>query len=130
MTLTPYLVAKHAEAAIAFYAEVFGATEDFRMTDPGDGRIGHAELRFAGAPMMLSDEYPDFGAVSPDTIGGTAVTLHLSLDDVDATVARAAAAGALVHSVSVPSTPASAAVVSVTVTVALTSAQGAVPATV
>ena len=96
MTLTPYLVAKHAEAAIAFYAEVFGATEDFRMTDPGDGRIGHAELRFAGAPMMLSDEYPDFGAVSPDTIGGTAVTLHLSLDDVDATVARAAAAGALV----------------------------------
>ncbi|MCB1348925.1 MAG: VOC family protein [Paracoccaceae bacterium] len=96
MTLTPYLVAKDAEAAIAFYTEVFGATEDFRMTDPGDGRIGHAELRFAGSPMMLSDEYPDFGALSPDRIGGTAVTLHLSLDDVDATVARAAAAGALV----------------------------------
>lgn len=96
MKLTPYLVAKNADAAIAFYAEVFGATEDFRMTDPGDGRVGHAELRFAGAPMMLSDEYPDFGALSPDSIGGTAVTLHLSLADVDATVARASSAGAIV----------------------------------
>ncbi|MCB1338500.1 MAG: VOC family protein [Maritimibacter sp.] len=96
MTLTPYLVAKNAEAAIAFYAEAFGATEDFRMTDPGDGRIGHAELTIAGSPMMLADEYPDFGALSPDSVGGTAVTLHLALADVDATVARAAAAGALV----------------------------------
>ena len=96
MTLTPYLVAKNAEAAIAFYAEAFGATEDFRMTDPGGGRIGHAELTIAGSPMMLADEYPDFGALSPDSVGGTAVTLHLALADVDATVARAAAAGALV----------------------------------
>ena len=95
MTLTPYLVAKHAEAAIAFYAEVFGATEDFRMTDPGDGRIGHAELRFAGAPMMLSDEYPDFGAISPDALGGSPVLLHLQCDDVDAMTRRAIDAGAV-----------------------------------
>ena len=96
MTLTPYLVARNAEAAIGFYTEAFGATELFRMTDPGDGRVGHAELTIGGALMMLADEYPDFGALSPDSIGGTAVTLHLSVEDTDATVATAAAAGALV----------------------------------
>lgn len=96
MTLTPYLVTKDAKAAIAFYGEAFGATEAFRMTDPGDGRIGHAELTIGDALMTLADEYPDFGALSPDTIGGTAVTLHLRLDDVDTTVSRAAAGGATI----------------------------------
>ncbi|GKY88806.1 VOC family protein [Sinisalibacter aestuarii] len=96
MSLTPYLVVGNAEAAIAFYIAAFGAEEDFRMTDPGDGRIGHAELTIGAARFMLADEYPDFGALSPDSIGGTPVTLHLALDDVDATVARAEAEGALV----------------------------------
>ncbi len=95
-TLIPYLVAKGADEAIRFYIDALGAVEDFRMTDPGDGRIGHAELILGSSRMMVSDEYPDFGAVSPDTLGGTAVTLHLASKDVDADVERAAAAGAIV----------------------------------
>jgi len=94
--LTPYLVCRDAASAIDFYARAFGATERFRMTDPGDGRLGHAELDFGTTPMMLSDEYPDFGAISPDTLGGTAVTLHLAVADVDSATARAASAGATI----------------------------------
>jgi uncharacterized glyoxalase superfamily protein PhnB len=94
-TLVPYLVARDAERAIGFYCAAFGAVEVFRMVDPGDGRVGHAELTLGDSRFMLSDEYPDFGAVSPDTIGGTPVTLHLSTDTVDADVDRAVAAGAV-----------------------------------
>ena len=65
------------------------------MTDPGDGRIGHAELLIGASRIMLSDEYPDFGAISPDTLGGTAVTFHLATSTVDADVDRAVAAGAI-----------------------------------
>lgn len=96
LSLSPYLVCRNAASALAFYQAAFGAEEIFRMTDPADGRIGHAELRIAGALVMIADEYPDFGAISPDTLGGTAVTLHLATEDADAAVARAEAAGALV----------------------------------
>lgn len=92
----PYIVAKDAAAAIAFYERAFGATELFRMTDPADGRIGHAELCIGESVVMLADEYPDFGALSPDTIGGTPVTLHLATDAIDADLAAAAATGATV----------------------------------
>ncbi|MFC5345549.1 VOC family protein [Brevundimonas staleyi] len=95
-TLSPYLVTRDAQAAIGFYQSAFGAVELFRLTDPADGRIGHAELRIDDCLFMLADEYPDFGALGPDTIGGSAVTLHLSTTTVDADVARAAEAGALV----------------------------------
>ncbi len=94
--VSPYIVVRDGEAAIAFYKAAFGAEEIFRMTDPSDGRIGHAELRFGESVVMLSDEYSDFGAVSPDTIGGSPVTLHLSTKAVDADVALAAAQGATV----------------------------------
>ncbi len=94
-TIIPYIVAKNAKQAIVFYISAFEAIENFRMTDPGDGRIGHAELMIGNSLIMLSDEYPDFGAVSPDTLGGTAVTLHLSTKTVDADVTRAVAAGAI-----------------------------------
>lgn len=94
-TLVPYLVVKNAVLAIDFYTAALGAVEVFRMTDPGDGRIGHAEIMIDASRLMLADEYPDFGAVSPDTIGGTAVTLHLSTGSVDADVDRAVAAGAI-----------------------------------
>ena len=93
--LVPYLVAKDAEHAIGFYCKAFGAVEVFRMVDPGDGRVGHAELMLGDNRFMLSDEYPDFGAVSPAAIGGSPVTLHLSTDTIDADVERAVAAGAL-----------------------------------
>jgi PhnB protein len=91
--LSPYLTVKGAEAAIDFYRTAFGAVEQFRLTSP-DGRIGHAELSIGGATVMLSDEWPDFGALSPSSIGGSPVKLHLYVDDCDAVVARAVAAGA------------------------------------
>jgi PhnB protein len=94
--LCPYLVVKGAKAAIDFYARAFGATVDFALTDPSDGRIGHAELRFGATRLFLADEYPDFGAVGPDAIGGSPVKLHLDVADVDAFVARAVLAGAAV----------------------------------
>tara|TARA_R110000764_G_scaffold3063_3_gene12952 strand:- start:2349 stop:2792 length:444 start_codon:yes stop_codon:yes gene_type:complete len=95
LSIVPYLVTKGAEDAIQFYTTAFGAVEEFRMTDPGDGRIGHAELLIGASRIMLSDEYPDFGAISPDTLGGTAVTFHLATSTVDADVDRAVAAGAI-----------------------------------
>lgn len=94
--IIPYIVVRDGDAAIAFYKAAFGAEELFRMTDPKDGRVGHAELKIGESLLMLADEYPDFGAVGPDTIGGTPVTLHLSTGAVDADVAQAEACGAKV----------------------------------
>lgn len=91
--LMPYIVVKGAAQAIAFYADAFGAKELFRLSE-GSGKIGHAELKIAGSTLMLADEYPDFGALSPAAVGGTPVTLHLYVADVDATFARAIALGA------------------------------------
>lgn len=92
--VTPYIVVRNGDAAIAFYKAAFDAEELFRMTDPTDGRVGHAELKFGESVLMLADEYPDFGAVGPDTIGGTSVTLHLSTNSVDADTAQAVSCGA------------------------------------
>lgn len=94
--LSPYIAVSDAAAAIAFYVEVLGAAERFRLVDPGDGRIGHAQLDFDGSSLMISDEFPDFGAVGPAAVGGTPVKLHLYVDDVDATVEAAEARGATV----------------------------------
>lgn len=91
--LTPHLVVQGAANALAFYAAAFGAIENFRLTEPS-GKIGHAEICIHGALVMLSDEYPDFGALGPASIGGSPVKLHLYVADVDAAVARALAAGA------------------------------------
>lgn len=94
--VTPHLISKDAEQAIAFYAAAFGAEERYRLTDPQTGKIGHAELAIGEATFMLADEHPDFGALSPATLGGTPVKLHLSVPDSDATVAAAERAGATV----------------------------------
>lgn len=94
--VTPYLIVKGAEEAIAFYIAAFGAEERYRLTDPETGKIGHADLGIGGATIMLADEHPDFGAFSPATLGGTPVKLHLSVPDSDATVAEAERAGATV----------------------------------
>lgn len=91
-----HLVAKGAASAIGFCTAAFGAVEQFHMTDPGDGRVGHAELAFGDTIIMLADEYPDFGALSPDSVGGSSVTFHLATDNIDAVVDRAVRAGALV----------------------------------
>jgi len=91
--LFAYLCVHDGNAAIDFYGRVFGATEKFRLTEPS-GRIGHAELAFGDTTLMLSEEYPECGIRSARQLGGTAVTLHLHVDDADAVVERALAAGA------------------------------------
>jgi uncharacterized glyoxalase superfamily protein PhnB len=92
-TLTPYLVCKDAAKAIAFYQEALGATELFRMPGPG-GRIMHAELKIGSSILMLSDENPERGALSPQTVGGTPVSIFVYTEDVDALFGRAVGAGA------------------------------------
>jgi PhnB protein len=92
-TVTPYLIVRGAAAAIDFYRTAFGAAERMRMDTPG-GKIGHAELLIGGSLVMLADEMPEMGWSSPAAIGGTPVSLHLYVDDVDAVVERALAAGA------------------------------------
>jgi PhnB protein len=91
--VTPYLTASDAAAALGWYAEAFGAVEQFRVVGD-DGRLGHAEFTIGEARFMLSDEYPEMGVRSPTTLGGTATALHLTVTDVDALYARAVAAGA------------------------------------
>ncbi len=83
-----------APRAIAFHAEAFGAREKFRLVEPS-GRVGHAELEFGDTIVMLSDEYPEMGLVGPQTRGGTVMSMHLHVDDADALIARAVAAGAV-----------------------------------
>jgi PhnB protein len=92
-TVTAYFIVKNASAALDFYARAFGADEVVRLTDPA-GRIGHAEIRIGDSLMMLADEHPDFGALSPPTIGGSPVKFHIQVEDADAAVERALAAGA------------------------------------
>ncbi|MFC7396168.1 VOC family protein [Chelatococcus sp. GCM10030263] len=92
---TPYLCVSRGTDAIQFYKEVFGATEVLALRDPS-GKIGHAELAIGKGHVMLCDEYPDYGALSPETIGGSPVVLHLYVEDADATVAKAEAAGATI----------------------------------
>jgi PhnB protein len=91
--VTPYLAVDDANAAIEFYSTVLGARERMRMDAPG-GKVGHAELEIGDSLVMLTDEFPDMGAVSPKTVGGTPVTIMVYVDDVDAAWDRALQAGA------------------------------------
>jgi uncharacterized glyoxalase superfamily protein PhnB len=91
----PYLRVKNAAAAIEFYTQAFGARELFRLTEPS-GRIGHAELSFGGITLMLSEEYPEYGILGPQSIGGTGMSIHLHVVNADEMTARAVAAGATV----------------------------------
>ncbi len=92
-TATAYLIVNGAARAIEFYKQAFGATEIMRLKGPGD-RIGHAEIRIGNSTIMLADEFPDYGAISAQTLGGSPVKIQLQVDDVDAMAARAVAAGA------------------------------------
>jgi PhnB protein len=91
--MAPYIIVKDAAKAISFYTRAFAATEIFSLKDPS-GKIAHAELELAGARLMLADEHPDFGALSPISVGGTPVSIHLYVADVDKLVERAVAGGA------------------------------------
>jgi PhnB protein len=94
-TITPYICVSPAIEALAWYRDALGAVETIRYTGD-DGRIGHAEVLIAGANVMLSDEYPELEVVSPTTLGGTPMTLHVEVPDVDAVYERVVAAGARV----------------------------------
>lgn len=93
--LFAYLRVADAPKAIDFYRDAFGAKEKFRLTEPG-GRVGHAELELGGTTLMLSDEYPELGIRGPKSLGGTSLSIHLHVDDADATIRRAVAAGAAI----------------------------------
>ena len=84
---TPYLCIKEAAGALDFYKQAFGATEIMRLTQP-DGRIGHAEIKIGDAPIMMADEFPEMGFRGPQSLGGTPVTIHLYVEDVDALTQR------------------------------------------
>jgi PhnB protein len=92
-TVTPYLFITNAAKAIEFYQQAFGATELTRLTAP-NGKVAHAELQIGDSRIMLTDEFPEWDTRSPQTIGGTAVTIMLYVAEVDAVVSRAVAAGA------------------------------------
>lgn len=89
----PYLRVRSAAEAIAFYTEVFGAKERFRLTEPS-GRIGHCELELGKIILMLSDEYPEYNILGPQAPGATGCLIHLHVDNADALAAKAVAAGA------------------------------------
>jgi PhnB protein len=92
-SVTPYLILDNATGALEFYKKAFGAVEEVRMPAPG-GRIGHAEIRIGDSVIMLADESPQMGARSARTLGGSPISLLVYVEDVDARVAQAVAAGA------------------------------------
>ena len=93
-TLTPYLRVRDGAKAIEFYKRAFGAEEIMRMAGPDGKGVMHAELRIGDSPVMLGEEMKDWGALSPESLGGTGGGIHMYVPDVDAAVARAEAAGA------------------------------------
>jgi len=92
-TLTPYLIIKNAANAIEFYKKAFGATELMRMAGP-EGKVMHAEIKIGNSPIMISDECPEMDARSPQSLGGSPVSLLLYVEDVDPFFNRAISAGA------------------------------------
>lgn len=94
-TPTPYFIVKDTNAALAFYKKAFGAKTVLKLDTP-DGSVMHAEMKINGVSMMLSDEHPNMGAVSPTTLGNTTVQFHIMVKNADAAVKKAVAAGATV----------------------------------
>jgi PhnB protein len=92
---TPYLIIKGAAKALDFYKKGFGAIEEMRVPGPA-GTVGHAEIKIGGARIMLADEFPEMGAKSPQTIGGSPVSILIYVEDVDSFVSQATATGAKV----------------------------------
>ncbi|MBC7833631.1 MAG: VOC family protein [Phycisphaerales bacterium] len=93
-SITPHLIIKGAAKALDFYKKAFGAEEVMRLACDQTGALMHAEIRIGNAVVMLADEFPSMGAISPSTLGGSGVTIHLYVQDVDAAFKKAVAAGA------------------------------------
>ncbi len=96
-TVIPYLTVDGAAEALEFYVSALGAEERARIPGPG-GKIMHSEVAFGDGCVMVSDAFPEWGSNGPRAIGGTPVTISIYVEDVDATIARAAEAGAKVLS--------------------------------
>ena len=92
-TITPHLVVRDAARAVDWYTSVLGAEERLRIPAP-DGRLMSVELHLGDSALMLADEFPEMGIVSPQTLGGTYMALHLMVEDVDRVWQRALDAGA------------------------------------
>ena len=92
-TVTPHLVCAGAADAIEFYKKAFNAVEAGRLAGPR-GKLMHAMIRICGSAVMLVDEMPEWGAFGPQALKGSPVTIHLYVEDVDAFVGQAVAAGA------------------------------------
>jgi PhnB protein len=92
-SVTPYLIVDGGAAAVAFYQQAFEAKVRMRLPRP-DGRISHAELRIGDSLVMLADEAPQMGARALQAFGGSPVSLHLYVEEVDRVFSRALAAGA------------------------------------
>jgi PhnB protein len=95
-SITPYMTVRDAARAIEFYKQAFGAIEKGVMKGPGD-KIVHAELRIGDSILMLGDEFPEMGALSPQSTGGAGMGLHIYTEDVDTAFDRAVKAGASVE---------------------------------
>jgi len=92
-TVTPHLVVRDAARALEFYKQAFGAEIQGVMPGP-DGKIMHAAMKIGDSMVMLNDEMPEYGALSPQSTGGSSVTLHLYVEDVDSLFKKVTAAGA------------------------------------
>lgn len=92
--VVPYIGVRNADEAIAFYVAAFGAEHIGPTLRDPEGNIVHTEIRIGGSVVMMADENPDFGNVSPETLGDTPVRFSLEIDDADAVAEQAVAAGA------------------------------------
>lgn len=95
-TITPFMTVRDAARAIEFYKQAFGAKEKGVMKGP-DGKVMHAELVIGDSIIMLADEFPEFGSLSPQSTGGSGTGLHIYIEDVDSAFDRAVKAGATVE---------------------------------
>jgi PhnB protein len=91
--ITPYLIIKGAANAIDYYKRAFGAVELMRVPGP-DGKIGHAEIRIGDSTVMLADEHAELNQRSPQSLGGTPVSLLVYVERVDEVFKRAVTSGA------------------------------------
>lgn len=96
--LAPHLVVDDAAAAIDFYVKAFGAVEMGRVPGPG-GKLVHAAVQINGSTVMLNDDFPEMNdgkASTPSALGGTPITIHLTVADVEQKFQQAVDAGATV----------------------------------
>ena len=92
-SLTPYLTCAGATDAIEFYKKAFNAVEVSSVPN-AQGKVLNAQVRIGDSLLMLMDEFPEFGGLGPKSLKGSPVAIHLQVEDVDAVVKQAVAAGA------------------------------------